>query len=197
MLKLRFVRWVIFVLLTLSATTANASAADVLDYELEVSGMVCAFCAYNVSRELKLLDGVDPKSIHVDLSEHQVRFRSRGPLDETHLAERIIAAGFDLESVTASTTASSAIALHEEEAVVFLRLELRADAVSGGDYDDLLTALGILVGQRTASVRLTGPSASEMRTLRPILMGRKPAIDVEYRATPQSGQKVLIEVIGK
>jgi len=40
---------------TLFAT--NVLASD-LNYTLEVKGMVCAYCAYNVSKQLKSLDGV-------------------------------------------------------------------------------------------------------------------------------------------
>ncbi len=49
----------------LFATAGNCATADSLQYELEVSGMVCAFCAYNVSRQLKTLDGVDAQSIEI------------------------------------------------------------------------------------------------------------------------------------
>lgn len=196
MSELQFMHQVLLLMLALSATTGSASAADTLDYELEVSGMVCAYCAYNVFRQLRRLDDVDPKSIDVDLAEGKVRFRSQGPLDETIIVESITAAGFELESVAESPAVPSSVPLHAEEPLL-VRLELRADAVADGNYDGLLEALGTLTVRRAARLRVAGPAASEMVTLRPILMGNKPAIDVEFAAGPRPGQTILIEVVGK
>ena len=53
----------------------NVPASD-LDYTLEVKGMVCAYCAYNVSKQLKSLDGVVPDSVSVDLENGMVTLRS-------------------------------------------------------------------------------------------------------------------------
>ena len=37
---------------------AADSFANGFDYAVEVKGMVCSFCAYNVSKQLRSLDGV-------------------------------------------------------------------------------------------------------------------------------------------
>lgn len=180
-------------LFALLAMIGTESVPDSLQYELEVSGMVCAFCAYNVSRQLQSLDAIEPRSIDVDLTDGMVRLRSRASLDEGILAERVTAAGFKLKSV------SSSIAVPPSEPMratnrLLIRLELESDGLGRGDYDSLLGALGVLSVQRAAAVRVNGPAGSEMRILRPILMGRERRIDVEYAAAPEQSKSILIEV---
>ncbi len=53
-----------------------------LDYTLEVKGMVCAYCAYNVSKQLKSLDGVVPDSVSVDLENVVVTLQSEKKLEK-------------------------------------------------------------------------------------------------------------------
>ena len=57
-----------------------SALADNVGYTLEVKGMVCAYCAYNVSKQLKSLDGVIPESINVDLENDVVTLQSEKPL---------------------------------------------------------------------------------------------------------------------
>ena len=52
-----------------SMSIATNAVADQLEYDLEVNGMVCAFCAYNVSKQLRSLDDVVPESVDADLDK--------------------------------------------------------------------------------------------------------------------------------
>jgi cation transport ATPase len=48
-------------------------------YQADVEGMVCAFCAYSVSRNVAGLPGVDADSVDVDLENGEVTFSSSAP----------------------------------------------------------------------------------------------------------------------
>ena len=69
-----------------SMTFATNAVAGQVEYDLEVNGMVCAYCAYNVSKQLKILDGVVPDSVDVDLEKGRVKLRSRDKLRSGHAA---------------------------------------------------------------------------------------------------------------
>jgi len=73
----------LIVLAIISLPIAVSGATNELQYDLEVSGMKCAFCAYNVSKQIESLDGVVPQSVDVDLEQGAVRLRSEKALDET------------------------------------------------------------------------------------------------------------------
>lgn len=40
----------LFVLIIVTASFVTRASADHLEYELEINGMVCAYCGYNVSK---------------------------------------------------------------------------------------------------------------------------------------------------
>ena len=57
--------WIALAMISLSIAV-NADARQ-LEYDLDVKGMKCAFCAYNVSKQLESLAGVVPGTVDVDL----------------------------------------------------------------------------------------------------------------------------------
>ena len=87
----------LFALTVVFASLATRASADQLEYDLEVNGMVCAFCAYNVSKQLKTLDGVIPDT--VDLDKGRVKLQSGNKLDRSQLADLLLTAGFELVTV--------------------------------------------------------------------------------------------------
>ncbi len=55
-------------LLTLLMSLITVSAvAGTYSYKADVEGMVCAFCAYSVAKNISTLPGVDADSVNVDL----------------------------------------------------------------------------------------------------------------------------------
>ena len=153
-------------------------AQRALGYELKVKGMVCAFCAYNVSKQLRSADGVAPESIRVDLEKGTIALRSAKPLNRARLAALVEAAGFALEGVTEKSPDPPRPARRAERAPISLTLD--ANKLDDGEFDALLQALGVLASQRSAGVTVVAPAQLEMRALRPILMGRTPAIPVDF-----------------
>jgi len=92
----------VFLFLLNVALSANSFASG-FDYALEVKGMVCSFCAYSVSKQLRSLNGVVGHSASVDLENGMVTLQSESRLQTTRLSEVIQAAGFQLGAVTETT----------------------------------------------------------------------------------------------
>jgi len=185
--------------LTALATTclliaANAAAGQ-LEYDLEVDGMVCAFCAYNVSKQIRSLDGVVPQSVDVDLEQGAVRLRSDKTLDETQLADLLLQAGFTLRSAT-STAASTAQTPQAPDAAVFLSVAMNADELSQGEFDAILEELGTIAVQRSGRVSVAGPAELEVAILKPVLAGRRSVIKVDYEQLERA-DRVVVSVLAK
>jgi copper chaperone CopZ len=63
-------------------------------YQADVEGMVCAFCAYSVSRDVAGLPGVNSASVDVDLENGKVTFSSSVPVSEKELFSVFADSGF-------------------------------------------------------------------------------------------------------
>ena len=51
-----------------------SGAAEEYSYQAQIKGMVCAFCAYSVNKNISALRGVDAESVDVDLKNGEVVF---------------------------------------------------------------------------------------------------------------------------
>ena len=183
----------VFVFFLVVSSAPPALAQSAFGYELKVKGMVCAFCAYNVSRQLRSAEGVAPDSILVDLENGTITLRSEKPLERARLAKLVEAAGFALEAVT-ETTPDSPLPAPRAERAARISLTLDANGFAEGEFDALLKTLGALASQRSAGVAIVAPAQLEMRVLRPILMGRHPAMDVDFSEGIRPDNTVLINV---
>ncbi len=182
------------VALTWNASATTNSFANGFDYALEVKGMVCSFCAYSVSKQLRSLDGVVDHSVTVDLDSGMVTLQSEQRLQTTRLGEVIQAAGFQLGTVTETTL--EAIAPNQKvKGSLVMSLTLNADRLVEGQFDALLKALGEIASQQSGRIAFAGPVETEIATLMPVLMGRRPTIDVEYDQVAQSDNTVLIKLL--
>ena len=176
-----------------SMSIVTNAVADQLEYELEVNGMVCAFCAYNVSKQLKTIDGVVPDSVAVDLDQGTVRLRSESKLDRKQLADLLLTAGFELGAV------SEAEALNTEPArrldqVVLLSVTMISDRLVDGQFDEVLEAIGAMAVQRSGRISVVGPEELELAILKPVLMGRRTVIEVEYETVNRPDQAVVVSL---
>ena len=183
----------VLVLVLVVSSAPPALAQSTFGYELKVKGMVCAFCAYSVSRQLRSAEGVVPDSILVDLENGTITLRSEKPLERARLATLVEAAGFALEAVT-ETTPGSPLPAPRAERAARISLTLDADGFAEGEFDALLKTLGALASQRSAGVAIVAPAPLEMRVLRPILMGHHPAMDVDFSEGIRPDNTVLINV---
>ena len=176
-----------------SMSIATNAVADQLEYELEVNGMVCAFCAYNVSKQLKTLDGVVPDSVDVDLDKGRVKLQSGNKLDRSQLADLLLTAGFKLGTVTEAEALNVEPRRQRDEAV-FLSMTLRSDRLGEGQFDEVLEAIGAMAVQRSVRISVVGPEELELAILKPVLMGRRTVIEVEYQSTNRPDQAVVVSL---
>ena len=172
----------------------TSTLADNVGYTLEVDGMVCAYCAYNVSKQLKNLDGVIPESVDVDLENDVVTLQSEKPLVKNQLAELLQSAGFQLGTVT-ETVLDAQDSRPRHGGSFVMRLSINADQLSDGKFDVMLEALGTFAAQRSAQIAIEAPAELEVPILRPVLAGRKTVIDVIYRPVSQPTKIVLINLL--
>ncbi len=184
----------LLVLVLFYTSFASHSFANGFDYALEVKGMVCSFCAYSVSKQLRSLDGVVDHSVSVDLENGMVTLQSEKQLQTTRLGEVIQAAGFQLGAVT-ETTVEAIESFQNAAGSVVVSLTLNADRLIQGQFDTVLKALGEIASQRSGRITFAGPEESEIATLQPVLMGRRPAIDVEFDRAAQPDNTVLIKLL--
>jgi len=180
-------------LFMISTSIATNAVADQLEYELEVNGMVCAFCAYNVSKQLKTLDGVIPDSVDVDLDKGRVKLQSENKLDRSQLAELILTAGFELGAVT-EAKASNAEPRRQRDEATFLSMTMSSDRLSDGQFDEVLEAIGAMAVQRSVRISVVGPEELELAILKPVLMGRRTVIEVEYEPVNRPDQSVVVSL---
>ena len=170
----------------------NVIARDI-QYTLEVKGMVCAYCAYNVSKQLQSIDGVIPTSVDVNLGNGVVTLQSSQPLQKAELFELLRSAGFEL-GVVKETAITSVATSQESPGSPAMSVTINIDQLVDGQFDDTLEALGTFAAVHSASIRLTAPDKIEAAILRPVLAGRKVLIQLEYVRVPQPQNTVLIDL---
>lgn len=185
----------LFTLMLVGASFAANAAADGLEYDLEVNGMVCAFCAYSVSKQLESLDGVVPGSVDVDLEQGRVKVESAKELDKAQIADLLLHAGFELGKVTKSALSIPQHRRPVDEAV-FLQVTMNADQLNAGNFDLILEALGAIAVQRSGQISIVGPAELELAILKPVLMGRRTVIKVDYDRVKRPDQTVAVSVSG-
>ncbi len=184
---------ILIALSMLSMSIATNALADQLEYEFEVNGMVCAFCAYNVSKQLKTFDGVVPDSVDVDLDNDRVKLRSGKKLDRGQLADLLLTAGFKLGAVT-EAEALNAEPRRRLDETVFLSMTISSDRLLDGQFDEVLEAIGAIAVQRSGRISVVGPEELELPILKPVLMGRRTVIDVEYEPVNRPDQAVVVSL---
>lgn len=183
----------LIVLAMISLPIAVSGAANELQYDLEVSGMKCAFCAYNVSKQIESLDGVVPQSVDVDLEQGAVRLRSEKTLDETRLADLLLQAGFVLQAAS-SAAVSTPQSPHTTDKAVFLSVVMNADELNEGVFDAVLEELGAIAVRRSGRIHVVAPIELEVTILKPVLAGRQSVIKVNYEEVNRPDQTVVVSV---
>jgi copper chaperone CopZ len=177
----------------ISLPMAASTAANQLEYDLEVNGMKYAFCAYNVSKQLESLDGVIPQTVDVNLDQGTVTLRSEKELHKTRLADLLLQAGFKLGAITVATASTPKTRQPSDEAA-FLSVTMNADELDDGEFDALLEEFGAIAVQRSGRISVVGPGELEVAILKPILAGRRSVIKVDYEQVNRPDQAVVVSV---
>ncbi len=148
-------------------------------YQARIEGMVCAFCAYNVGKTIGALPGVDAESVNVNLESKFVDFHATSPVDRATVSAAFSDSGFTLAKLQTVENPAARSKSFEDEPVVVLHL----GGMDAGRFEAVLEAIGAIASTRGMRVVIEAPGAVEIDLLKPILMGRKPAINVRFVPT--------------
>ncbi len=162
------------------------SQAEEMSYEADVKGMVCAFCAYNVSKNISSLPGVDVDSVNVDLKGGHVAFNSSQAVSEDKLAALFTKSGFTVSNLKKTKLVTAGKQL--EDPMLLLAIDVNSDKAE--QYDSIFEAVGNIAASTPSRLVVTAPPGYEDRLLKPILKGRQQDIKVRY----VSGKSAKIRV---
>ena len=155
---------------------SSAAWAKGYAYQGKIEGMVCAFCAYNVSKKISQLPGIDAASVNVDLKSERVNFISSSPVEKATVSKVLADSGFRLvEFFKIASTDLNSVSF---SSVPLLSLNFSANQIER--LDPILEAIGGLAAMQTSRLTVQAPKASEIELLKPILAGRKSVIKVLF-----------------
>ena len=162
--------------------------ADNYQYHADVKGMVCAFCAYSVSKNISKLEGVQADSVNVDLKGGYVDFISSKPVVENKLADIFKESGFSISNLNYKKLTKDAPVAEKEASLV-----LEIDAFKIDQFSGVLEAIGNMAANSSAMIIIEAPAAQEDTILKPILMGRQQVVKLRFNATEK--QKVHLQML--
>lgn len=91
----RIIRTTVFALVMLLPVTAFAA-----EYQLQVDGLACPFCAYGIEKELTRTDGVDGIDIDINAGTVTVTMAEGATMTEAQADQIVKDAGFTLSEFT-------------------------------------------------------------------------------------------------
>jgi len=151
--------------------------AGTYSYKADVEGMVCAFCAYSVAKNISKLPGVDADSVNVDLKNGHVAFNSQKKVAEKNLTELFNDSGFSLSNLEFTKNNDT----HDLAAGEVI-LDLKIDAFKTDQFSVVLESIGNKVANTNSRLIINAPASQEETILKPLLMGRQQVIKVRFIA---------------
>lgn len=179
----------IMVLLGMVFAATPAWAAPT-SYTLDIRGVKCAFCAYNVAGQLTQLPGVQPQSVQVDVAAGTARLISDEPLAQEMLAQALEQAGFRLAGVESSPATADKEGAHAQLRTV-MRVEIDLSETEEKVFGPVLKTLGAAIAEHGGQVRLEAPGAMEKMLVKSLLMGKRIAIPVHFESRNSRDDAVL------
>jgi copper chaperone CopZ len=146
-------------------------------YNADVKGMVCAFCAYNVSKNISKLPGVEADSVDVDLKGGHVQFHSTQVVDENNLVALFNDSGFSISNLKQSPLATTKEKLQPTAALI-----VEVEQAKTEQYSNIFESIGNIAASTPSHLLITAPADYEDKLLKPILMGRQQVIKVRFIA---------------
>jgi len=147
-------------------------------YNAEVKGMVCAFCAYSVSKNVSQLAGVDADSVDVDLKGGHVTFNSSEKVSEEKLAGLFTDSGFSISHLMVSKISEKTAGPGKPAS-----LDLQLDVFKIDQLSSVIEAIGNIAADNPSRLIINAPQAQEDAILKPLLMGRQQVIKVRFIPT--------------
>lgn len=178
----------LFLSLTIFLLSANGWAKD-FNYQAEVKGMVCAFCAYSVDKKISALPGVDSKSVNVDLKSGLVGFRSQQKVSREALAGVFTESGFTLEKLTEVELSATG---KQSAGELPLVLDMTLSSLDTVQFEAIFEAIGNIAAESQSRLRIEAPALLEDDLLKPMLMGRQQVMKVGF--TPSDKDSIHIQL---
>ncbi len=178
------------ILLVFSLLISTHTWADNYRYDADVEGMVCAFCAYSVSKKISTLPGVDADSVDVDLKGGHVQFYSSKTVQETTLIPLFSDSGFTLSNLRQTVSGHDDKASDETASLI---LEIDNDSVE--QYGDMIESMGNIAASTPSRLLITASFEFEDTLLKPILMGRQQVIKVRF--IPEDSERVRLQLFAE
>ena len=132
--------------LILWISAPSLSKAEVLEGELEVSGMACPFCAFGIEKKLRAVPGVSEVTIFLDEGRIQLAFLPENDAVPDDIEGAVEKAGFKLSTLrlkvqgTFAEDDSQPVLVAGRKARFLLQDEKRREALSGEALNRLQAA---------------------------------------------------------
>lgn len=167
---------VIALLLTMLIYTVSSHAeSQIYHYQAKVEGMVCAFCAYSVSKKLRGIEGIIADTVTVSLEQNKAEFSSRKKIPESSIHRVFSESGFSLTNIHFNASESVRPA-HRRD----ILLDLNVNVFNTEQFESVFRSIGNIAINTGASLLIEAPQAQEETILKALLMGRKKSVNVEF-----------------
>ena len=80
--------------------SSSVLAADPQVLDIDVKGMSCPFCVYNVENKLKALDGVQTATVNLKSGRARIQMQAGQQADPEQLRQAVIDSGFTPGAIT-------------------------------------------------------------------------------------------------
>jgi len=165
----------LLITLTIVVWSANAWAKEFY-YQADVEGMVCAFCAYNVSKKVGSLPGIEADSVNVDLENGSVDFRANQQVSRESLDALFTESGFSIVNISEIEVPPASEKMQEFALV----LDMKLDSLNTDQFETLFEAVGNIAAGSESKLVIEAPELLEKNLLKPILMGRQQVMKVRF-----------------
>jgi len=166
----------LLIALTIVVWSVNVWAEE-FNYQAHVEGMVCAFCAYSVSKKISSVPGVDAESVNVDLESGRINFKANQQVSRNSLEALFTESGFRLDKIGETELPPSNDKSLKEASLV---LDMRLDSLDTDRFEAVFEAVGTIAADSQSRLIIEAPQSLEDSLLKPVLMGRKQVMKVRF-----------------
>ncbi|HEC26433.1 MAG TPA: heavy-metal-associated domain-containing protein [Gammaproteobacteria bacterium] len=157
-------------------------------YEADVKGMVCAFCAYSVSKNINKLPGIVKESVDVSLKKGEVRFRSTSRVTQKTLESLFTKSGYTISGLTETEVKTASNTSRKATPT----LELNFPGTDTDKFEPVIKAIGNIAAAAPSRLVIEAPQSLEMEILKPLLLGRQQVIKVEFVPVEQKSIRLRL-----
>lgn len=178
---------ILILLLPLLIWSSSAWSKE-YQYEADVEGMTCAFCAYSVSKNINKLPGIIKESVDVSLENGEARFRSTRRVTQKTLEPLFAKSGFSISGLTETEIKTTSYTSKKAT----LTLELKLPGTDTDKFKPVIKAIGNIAATATSRLVIEAPESLEMEILKPLLLGRQQVIKVEFIPSKQKSIRLRL-----